>query len=157
VRRELAERLEPTVTGWFGRANPFAFDAKRLDWPASASRFDTGTPPIMNAYVARAGMETINRVGAGAIRSWLEVLGRRLIDGGRSRGLELFGTDDMSCKTATTAFVVSDSHDVELKMRDRGVIASARGPVIRLAPHFYSTRDDVDASLDALASVATGR
>src|SRR5712692_7822931 len=25
VRRDLIERLEPTVTGWFGRVNPFAF------------------------------------------------------------------------------------------------------------------------------------
>ena len=32
VRRELIEQLQPTVTGWFGRANPFAFDAKALDW-----------------------------------------------------------------------------------------------------------------------------
>ena len=63
VRRELIARLEPAVTGWFGRANPFAFDVKRLDWSATASRFDTGTPPIINAYIARAGMEMINRIG----------------------------------------------------------------------------------------------
>src|SRR5215207_4234894 len=27
VRRDLAEELRPTITGWFGRVNPFAFDA----------------------------------------------------------------------------------------------------------------------------------
>jgi selenocysteine lyase/cysteine desulfurase len=155
VRRDLAARLEPAVTGWFGRANPFAFDVKHLDWSPTASRFDTGTPPIVNAYVARAGMQMINEIGVGAIRSWLEILGRRLIDGGRARGLELLGTDDMAHKTATTAFVVDDSQAIETKMRERGVIASARGPVIRLSPHFYSTLDDVDAALEALASVVT--
>jgi selenocysteine lyase/cysteine desulfurase len=41
-------------------------------------------------------------------------------------------------------------------MRERGVIASARGPVIRLAPHYYTTLDDVDTTLDALASVLKG-
>jgi selenocysteine lyase/cysteine desulfurase len=155
VRRDLAARLEPTITGWFGRANPFAFDVKHLDWSPTTSRFDTGTPPIVNAYVARAGMEMINEIGAGAIRSWLEVLGQRLIDGGRARGLELLGTDNMAHKTATTAFLVDESHIVEEKMRKRGVIASARGPVIRLSPHFYNTLDDVDTALDALASVVT--
>jgi selenocysteine lyase/cysteine desulfurase len=157
VRRDLAARLEPAVTGWFGRANPFEFAVKRLDWSPSASRFDTGTPPIVNAYVARAGMQMINEVGVPAIRSWLEVLGQRLIDGGRDRGLELHGTDDMSHKTATTAFLVEDSQRVESKMRERGVIASARGPVIRLSPHFYSSIEDVDAALDTLASVLTER
>ena len=154
VRPEIVGTLHPTVTGWFGRANPFAFDAKSLDWSPTASRFDTGTPPVINAYVARAGMEIINAVGPAKIRAWLEVLGARLIDGGRARGLTLHGTDDMRCKTATTAFIVRESHAIEEAMRARGVIASARGSVIRLAPHFYTTIDDIDFALDALAQVA---
>jgi selenocysteine lyase/cysteine desulfurase len=153
VRRDLIARLEPTVTGWFGRASPFAFDAKQLDWPATASRFDTGTPPIINAYIARAGMEMITSIGVDRIREWLEILGQRLIDGGRARGLSLHGTTDMSHKTATTAFIVPDAHAAELAMRSRGVLPSARGPVIRLAPHFYNTLDDIDTALDVLASV----
>jgi selenocysteine lyase/cysteine desulfurase len=156
VRREVIERLHPAVTGWFGRANPFAFNAKSLDWSSTASRFDAGTPPVMNAYISRAGMEIINAIGAESIRAWLEVLGQRLIDGGRARGLTLHGTHDMSRKTSTTAFLVGaahDSHDVEVAMRARGVLPSARGPVIRLAPHFYNTLNDVDAALDALAAV----
>lgn len=153
VRPEIVETLRPTVTGWFGRANPFAFHTKSLDWSPTASRFDTGTPPVINAYVARAGMEIINAVGPANIRGWLVELGQRLIEGGRARGLTLHGRDDMRCKTATTAFVVGDSHHVETVMRERGIIASARGNVIRLAPHFYSTIDDVDQALDTLADV----
>ena len=153
VRPEIVETLHPTVTGWFGRANPFGFDAKALDWSPTASRFDTGTPPVINAYVARAGMSIINNLGPAKIRAWLEVLGARLIDGGRARGLTLHGTDDMRCKTPTTAFVVRDSHAVEEAMRGRGIIPSARGSVIRLAPHFYNTVDDVDRALDTLADV----
>lgn len=153
VRRELIDSLQPTITGWFGRANPFSFDAKALDWSATASRFDTGTPPIINACVARAGMEIISSIGAGRIHAWQQVLSRRLTDGGRSRGLVLHGTADATRKTASTAFVVADSHAVEGAMRARGVIASARGPVIRLAPHFYNTLADVDAALDTLAAV----
>ena len=154
VRPEIVESLHPSVTGWFGRANPFAFDAKSLDWSPTASRFDSGTPPVMNAYVARAGMEIINAIGAANIRSWHEVLGRRLIEGGRARGLTLHGSADMSRKTATTAFIVRDSHAVEAAMRAGGVLPSARGEVIRLAPHFYNTVDDVDRTLDLLAELA---
>ena len=153
VRRELVERLVPSVTGWFGRANPFAFQVRELDWAPTASRFDTGTPPIINAFIARSGMSIINDVGPANIRAWLEVLGRRLIDGGRARGLTILGTTDMARKTSTTAFVVDGSHAVEVAMRERGVLPTARGPVIRLAPHFYNTIDDVDTALDTLAAV----
>jgi selenocysteine lyase/cysteine desulfurase len=38
-------------------------------------------------------------------------------------------------------------------MRSRGLLASARGPVIRLAPHFYNTIDDIDTALDLLAEL----
>lgn len=153
VRRELIESLHPAVTGWFGRAYPFTFRVKELDWAPSASRFDTGTPPVMNAYIARAGMEIVTGIGVDRIREWHEVLAQRLIDGGRERGFTLHGAADVSRKTATTAFVVHDSHAVETAMRARGVIPSARGPVIRLSPHFYNTIADVDAALDALAAV----
>jgi len=153
VRPEIVETMHPMVTGWFGRANPFAFDAKSLDWSPTASRFDTGTPPVINAYVARAGMEIISTVGTASIRAWLVELGQHLIDGGRARRLTLHGPSDMNRKTSTTAFVVDDSHHVESAMRERGVIASARGNVIRLAPHFYSTIDDVERALDILAEV----
>jgi len=157
VRPEIVESLHPTATGWFGRADPFAFDARTLDWSPNASRFDAGTPPVVNAYIARAGMEIIDDVSPASLRAWHEVLARRLIDGGRARGLVLHGTDDVSHKTATTAFVVPDSHGIEAAMRARGVLPSARGQVIRLAPHFYTTLDDVDCALDTLADVIRAR
>ena len=63
-------------------------------------------------------------------------------------------TSDVERKAPTTAFrVPGDSADAERRLRSHGVIASARGNVIRLAPHFYSTLEDVDRSLDALAYI----
>jgi selenocysteine lyase/cysteine desulfurase len=153
VRRALIERLQPTVTGWFGRADPFAFNPKRLDWSATATRFDGGTPPLINAYVARAGMEMIAGIGVEKIRMWHMVLAQQLADGGHARGLTLHGTADVRQRTATTAFVVPNAHAIEASMRTRGVLASARGPVIRLAPHFYSTIDDVLIALDLLTEL----
>jgi len=154
VRRELIGTLIPSVTGWFGRANPFAFQVRQLDWSPTASRFDAGTPPIINAFIARSGMGIINEIGPANVRAWLEVLGQRLLDGGRARGLTILGPTEMTRKTSTTAFVVNDSHAVETAMRERGILPSARGPVIRLAPHFYNTIEDVDTALDTLAAVS---
>jgi selenocysteine lyase/cysteine desulfurase len=66
----------------------------------------------------------------------------------------LHGQDDPTRKSPSTAFVCpGDSHRIEALLRARGVIASARGPVIRLAPHFYSTMEECDLALDALLAV----
>lgn len=154
VKPEVAARLEPGVTGWFGRADPFAFRADELSWASGGRRFDGGTPPVPSAYVARPGIEAIRQVGPAAIRAWTEALSARLIEGGRRRGLRLLGTNDPARKAPSTAFAVEgDSHAVEAALRERGILASARGPVIRLAPHFYSTTGDVDRALDALSEV----
>jgi selenocysteine lyase/cysteine desulfurase len=154
VRSGVAERLNPTVTGWFGRNDPFSFDPRDLTWARGGRRFDTGTPPILEAYVARAAMDFLQGVGMNAIGAWTARLSRALVEGGEERGLERLGTGDPSEKAPTTAFrVPGDSHEVERRMKDRGVIASARGPAIRLAPHFYSTLEDVDVALDALTDV----
>jgi selenocysteine lyase/cysteine desulfurase len=157
VKPSVAETLEPAVTGWFGRSNPFSFDPRDLSWAQGARRFDTGTPPVLEAYVARAAMDLLHQVGLESIGRWNRELSAALVTGGEARGFSLLGTRDADRKAPTTAFLVpGDSHEVEGKMRDRGVIASARGPAIRLAPHFYSTMNDVEVALDALGDVLKG-
>lgn len=156
VRKELAERMEPAVTGWFGRADPYAFDPLRdgpLDWAAGARRFDGGTPPVLPAYVARAGMDLVHDAGLEGVGAWTAHLAERLIEGGRERSLEVMGPSDSARRAPTVAFRVDDSHAVEAGMRARGVLPSARGPAIRLAPHYHSTEADVDRALDVLAEV----
>lgn len=154
VRRELIDRLRPTVTGWFGREDPFAFRADRLDWASTARRLETGTPPVPSVYVARAGMEMLESIGLDAIGAWNRVLAERLAQGGLARGLELHGPAEPALRAPTTAFVVpGDAHEVETAMRRRGVLPSARGPAIRLAPHFFNTLADIDTALDTLAAV----
>lgn len=153
VRREVAERMEPAVTGWFGRADPFAFDNHRessLDWAPGARRLDGGTPPVLPAYVARAGMDLLLQAGLDAVGAWTGLLARRLVEGGRDRGLELMGPADPTRRSPTVAFRVHDAHAVEASMRGRGVLPSARGPAIRLAPHYHSTVEDVERALDLL-------
>ena len=128
--RELIDTLHPTVTGWFGRENPFAFDAKSLDWSRDGvSRFDTGTPPVINAYIARAGMAIDQRASASAaIRAWLEVLGQRLIDGGRGARSDAARHERHAPEDGDDGVRCADSHAVEAAMRARGVLPSARGP-----------------------------
>ena len=115
------------------------------------------TNPVLNAYIARAGMELISGIGMRQIRAWHEVLLRRLIEGGRDRGLTLHGVNDVARKTVSTAFQVENAHAVEAAMRARGVLPAARGSVVRLAPHFYTSLDDIDTALDMLAEVVRGR
>ena len=152
VKPGLSEELRPALTGWFGRSDPFAFDATLLDWAEGARRLDLGTPPILEAYVARAGMKWLRELGLESIGAWTAHLGTRCAEGARERGLEVLGPTGPDQKAPTTAIVCENSREVELTLRAQRIIVSARGPVLRLAPHFYNTVDDVDQALDAVAA-----
>lgn len=157
VRRDLADELEPAVTGWFGRADPMAFDPRRLDWAAGARRFDGGTPPILPAAIANAGMRLLIETGLEDIRDWTMTLAGRLSEGGAALGFQQFGPRDPAQRSPVTAFhaggVPGGADAVEERLRDRGIIATARGEVIRLAPHFFNSIEDVDRTLGALEEV----
>src|SRR5204863_799195 len=67
VRPDLADRLEPALTGWQAHARPFAFEPEQ-DYAAGAARFPTGTPNVPALYAATAGYDMIEEVGVRRIR-----------------------------------------------------------------------------------------
>lgn len=153
VKRELVADLEPALTGWFGRMNPFAFDVKTLDYATDARRLETGTPPVFAAVAARAGMEIIEEVGASRIEDRIEELSSLTIEAAKRYRLEYVGPSDIRQKGATTAIHVPNPHQVEGRLKQEGIVASARGDVIRIAPHFFTTFDDIERSMSALSSL----
>jgi len=152
VRRELIERFEPTVTGWFGRVNPFAFRIDELDWPAGANRFESGTPPVPNAYAALAGLDLLERMGYGAIGAQVEHLAGRYASAAREAGF-LVRTPSASDRRGPLVVVQSvDAPALVQKLAGRGIIASCRGNGLRVAFHAYNTDEDVDAVMSALVA-----
>ncbi len=153
VRREVAAALKPVNTGWFGRVNPFAFDIRTLDYADGARRFDTGTPPYINGVAAGAGMALLNTLDMAQVEAYIEHLSAVAIREADRYGLPLASPRDPRCKGSNTAIRVNDSADVEQKMAQAGFIVSARGAVIRIAPHFYNTEQDVAGAVAALARI----
>lgn len=151
VRRDVAQRLEPTNTGWFGRVNPFAFDVRRLDYAENACRFDTGTPPMMAAYAAHAAMKLLNDTGIAGIQAWQTQLSSVALDTAQNLGLSVASPVELAHKAATTAIRVQNASALEAQMASAGFIVSARNDVIRIAPHFYNTEQEVRDAVTQLA------
>ncbi len=154
MRPGLAQQLQPTNTGWFGRVDPFAFDIKGLDYAQGARRFDTGTPPMVNAYAARAGMQLLNTLEMSEVEGYLQHLSLVARDEAVKNKLRSASPQDPKLKGSNTAIYIRDAGAVEKKMAHDGFIVSARNDVIRVAPHFYNTEQEVAAAMKALARYA---
>lgn len=153
VKKELAETLEPGNTGWFGRIEPFAFDIKRLDFAGGARRFETGTPPMINGYAAAAALQLLNEIGVDQIEAYLQTLSKTAIDYAKEKGMRVVSPHDLSQKAANTAIFVPQASKAEAILKEQGILVSARNDVIRIAPHFYNTEQEVLTAIDALAAI----
>jgi len=150
VRRSIIGKLTPLVTGWFGRANPFAFAPDRLDWSTSAKRFEGGTPPVPNAYAAAAGLQLLHAVGLDTIERQVRLLMNRFTAGACARGLPLVTPADAARRGPLAVVRAANAADLVQRLERRGIIASARGNGLRISFHAYNSEQDVDAVLDAL-------
>ncbi len=150
VRRGLIDRLEPTVTGWFGRMNPFEFRIDRLDWAATASRFEAGTPPIPNVYGALAGLRLLERVGYDAVEQQIASLVERFRDGAAAAGYAVATPADPLRRGPLVVVRSVDAQALVGRLAARGIVGSARGNGLRISFHGYNTTQDVDAVLEAL-------
>jgi selenocysteine lyase/cysteine desulfurase len=149
VRRELIQRFEPTVTGWFGRVNPFAYQIDHLDWPAAASRFEAGTPPVLSAATALASIGLIDRLGLPAIGAQVDRLVSRLSQAARAAGFVVRTPDESAARGPLVVVQARDGAALAAALASHGVIASARGNGLRVAFHAYNNDEDVDAVIAA--------
>lgn len=153
VRKELVPGMRPTATGWFGQENPFAFDIRDFQYASDSRRLEAGTPIVAAAFAAREGMRIINEIGVSKIKAWIDELSRFAIHEAEKRGFETTSPKDITKKGAITSIPVRSPQDVETELKKRRIIVSARGPVVRLAHHFFVTTEDINRALDNLEEV----
>ena len=148
VRPELIRQLTPTITGWFGQQNPFAFDVKHFDPASSARRFESGSPPLPHAIAITTTLELLARVGFDQIASHVAALTRALMDGARQLKIKMKTPAD-SCGPLVV-LQMKDAEAVAKKLASQDIVVSNRMDGLRVAFHAYNTIDDVHAVLAAL-------
>ena len=154
VRRDLIERFEPTITGWFGRANPFAFRIDELDWADTASRFESGTPPVPNAYATLAALALLDQIGFAAVGQQVAMLVERYRSAVEARGFVVRTPAEGSRRGPLVVVQSADAPALVARLAARGIIASCRGNGLRVSFHAYNNESDVDAVVSALEAEA---
>ncbi|HEV8692764.1 MAG TPA: hypothetical protein VGQ93_01045, partial [Lysobacter sp.] len=113
-----------------------------------------GTPPMVNAFAARAALKLLNSLDMAQVETYLRHLSEVALTEARRLALRIASPTDLSRKASTTAVRVGDAASVERAMATLGYVVSARNDVIRIAPHVYNTEADVVGALRALAKLA---
>jgi kynureninase len=143
----------PALTGWQAHAHPFAFEGD-MEYAAGAARWLGGTPVIPALYANAEGLRIVKRAGIAAIRAKSMRQTARLVELAGAHGYPVSAPRDPSRRGGTVAFDVPHGAEVAQALLARDVIIDYRpGAGIRVAPHFYTTDDEVERAVAETAAI----
>jgi kynureninase len=154
VRADLDPKLRPAATGWAAHAHPFEFVSGPIEYAPDIRRFLNGTPNVPAMYSARSGYEIVNEIGIAAIRAKSQRQTQRLIALADEAGLTVRSPRDSAVRGGTIILDVANGREVTAELGRRQIIVDFRpGAGIRIAPHFYSSDDEIAHTIHELHSI----
>lgn len=156
VKPELRALLHPAATGWMAHKAPFDFVPGPIEFADDATRFLNGTPAIPALYAAMSGYEIIAEIGVDRIRAKSMHQTQRLIDLAELAGLSFNGVRDPQQRGGVVIFDVPEGKAVTAELLRRDILVDFRpGAGIRLAPHFYTTDEELDRTIYEICNISS--
>ncbi len=145
---ELRDRLRPVVTGWRNvEVAPMDHTLARLELLADGRRFEPGSFNGVGVSGLAAALDLLVSVGLDVVQARVEFLHRLL-----ARVLIAHGWEVLSPGPGQpVAGIVAARHpsiparDVVSRLAERHIVCTVRQGLVRLSPHFYVTRGEIEA------------
>ncbi|MFQ6015171.1 MAG: aminotransferase class V-fold PLP-dependent enzyme [Anaerolineae bacterium] len=152
-RQELVEQLVPALIGWLSVVHSEDFYRYDSSLKTDARRFEEATPNVVGIYGLGAALETFLEVGLSEIEEHILAITDYLIQGLKAKGYQV--TSPHQSRDERSGIVCFNHPDHELDrleqlLTEAKIIISKRGDIIRVAPHFYNTKDEIDHLLEVL-------
>jgi selenocysteine lyase/cysteine desulfurase len=150
VREAFSKSLIPTNSGWFAQTNIAAMDITANRPAPNARRFEAGTPAVVNAYAAEAGLKFLLAVGTPAIEARNIALTKRCMQRLEEIGWPSITPVPSERRGATVAVPSRDSGALSKELMKRDIVTSHRDDNVRASFHFYNNEDDVESFVAAM-------
>jgi len=152
VSRRAMERVKPILVGWMSVNNPEDYLNYDQPYAPNARRFESGALNTAGVVGLGAAIELFLHTGVEKIESYLLDLGdylcHRLVD----RGYQVASSRRDGEKSAVVCcrHEKYSAHDLYHLLNDRRIITTPRLGRLRISPHFYNTREEIDQLIEAL-------
>jgi cysteine desulfurase/selenocysteine lyase len=153
VRRGMLASLTPQPVSWMGVRDSDDFSrlvSYDLTWRDDARRFEQVTLAYQDFAGMAASLELLRDIGVGELAAHIHECTGALLDGARELGIERVTRDARHGGIASLR--PRDAAVMSARLDAASIIHSVREGTIRLAPHCYTTRDDLARTLDVLSS-----
>jgi selenocysteine lyase/cysteine desulfurase len=152
IRRELVERLHPVGVGWNSVVGALHFDRIEFRLKPHAGRWESGTLNVAGITALGASLELLLDIGIAAIAGRVLDLTDYLCARAPESGLEVFSSRRPEDKSGIVSLRLPDGdpRGAVRRCRDHGIVINHRAGRLRISPHCYNTRAEIDRLLEVL-------
>lgn len=143
------------AAGWRSAAEPYALLADSLTPRLAADALELGHPPFAGAFALDAALSLLMGVGVERIAARILALNERLHAALDRIGLPVRSPRDPLRQSGITIAAVPHAAEVVAALKRRGIVVGRRAEnELRISVHAYTSENDIDRLIEALAEAA---
>ena len=154
VREELVRTLEPSVVGWMAVQGSDDFRTLvdyDLTWRDDARRFEVITVPFQDFAGMNASLELLAELGPGRVEAYIAGLADVIVSWADARpGVRRVTPAERAHRAGIVSVKPASAATASERLTTLGISHSLREGAIRLSPHFYNTRPEIERALEVL-------
>ena len=152
VSDRVIDRIRPTVVGWTSVKDYEQHLDYNLNYRDGALRFECGTLNSAGVYGLGAAVDLFLEVGPEEVEAHILGLSDYLGDRLTAKGYKVISSrlPGEASGVVTCTHAQHSPRDLYRLLLSKDIITAPRANRLRISSHFYNTREEVDALIDAL-------
>lgn len=153
VSDEARDRVDPAFVGWISVETPWDFADREQEFKPNALAWESGTGCSSLFYGLEQSAKLLTETGLDRIQSYLDELTDFLCELVAGKNYDIVSSRAPGERSSIVCIKHRDGlscREIAEKLEAENVIVSPRGDRIRIAPHFYNNREDIERLVSAL-------
>ncbi|MBV9707282.1 MAG: aminotransferase class V-fold PLP-dependent enzyme [Chloroflexi bacterium] len=157
IREGLLPLLKPTIAGWFGHRDQFAFKTQEFEFRPDAMRVELGTPAMSAVYAANGGLDMVLEISVERICERTRYLTNDLVARARERGWNVHTAQVPEQRSSIVMLALEQPQQLVTELIARNIITDSRPGLLRISPYFYNTVEENAIVIDVIAELMDQR
>lgn len=140
-------RVEPTLVGWISVETPWDFEDTEQSFKPTALAWESGTGGSSLFYGLEQSLKLIHETGLKNIENYLEDLSDYLCELISGKDYKIISSRANGEKSQIVCVKHQNgltSNEIAKRLEEKKIIVSPRGDRLRIAPHFFNNRADIE-------------
>lgn len=146
-------RVEPTLVGWISVETPWNFEDREQAFKPTALAWESGTGGISLFYGLEQSLMLLRDTGLEKIEKYLEDLSDYLCELVAGKNYEIISSRRPGEKSQIVCIKHRSgltSNEIAKRLEEEKIIVSPRGDRLRIAPHVFNNRADIEKLAEIL-------